>query len=150
VLYSNTAVRIESDILHFEWQWETKFFEQNDPAALIDNLNEFQSSGISAPTLNDINHIKVKSSSGFNYLFHIIGFILSTLATAIVAIAIIFLMFRFRNQITNSYDLCCTCIKCVKRPAIDPIGPEDVPLREVHQLPRYSYQPADRLYPPSD
>jgi hypothetical protein len=88
VLFSNNAVRLESDILHFEWQWETKFFANNDPTELLASLEELQVAG-NAPTLNDLNQLKLKRKSGFNYLFQIIGFILSTLATSIVTIIIL-------------------------------------------------------------
>lgn len=157
VLFSNNAVRLESDILHFEWQWESKFFENNNPADLIDSLVDFQNSGNSAPTLNDLTHMKVKRKSGFNYLFHIIGFILSTFATAIVAVIIIFLIFRYRTQVMQSYDICCNiCPPCTKstKTNLAPVGNEheDVPLQEINPLPRYAttYRPSQTLYPPSD
>jgi hypothetical protein len=153
ILFSNNAVRLESDILHFEWQWESKFFENNNPSELIDSLIEFQNTGNSAPTLNDLNHIKVKRKSGFNYLFQIIGFALSTLATSIFAVILIFLMIRYRTQVMQSYDLCCKPCKKTSTKTIDPVGRnEDIPLREIDPLPLYtsSYRQSHQLYPPSD
>jgi Baculovirus F protein len=154
VLFSNNAVRLESDILHFEWQWESKFFEQHKPSDLIESLIEFQTTGNTAPTLNDLSHMKVKRQSGFNYLFHIIGFILSTVATGTFTFVLIILAVRYRAKFIKSYDLCCNpCTKTDK--TIDPVGsnPEDVPLQAIPEpLPRYapSYRPTHQLYPPSD
>jgi hypothetical protein len=155
VLFSNNAVRLESDILHFEWQWETKFFENHKPEDLIDSLQDFQQSGNIAPTLNDLHHVKVKRKSGFNYLFQIIGFILSTIVTAIIAVIIIFLLFRYRTKVSQSYDICCNpCAKYSLKPSVDPVGTEheDMPLNELNPLPRYtsSYRGGQNLYPPSD
>jgi Baculovirus F protein len=153
VMFSNNAVRLESDILHFEWQWESKFFEQHDPSELIASLTELQNTGNNAPTLNDLSHIKVKRKSGFNYLFHIIGFILSTVATGTFTFILIILAIRYRAKVIKSYDVCCNpCTKTDK--TIDPVGndPEDSPLREEKTLPRYtaSYRQSHQLYPPSD
>jgi Baculovirus F protein len=151
VMFANTAIRIDTDIIHFEWQWENKFFETYNPQELLDSVLSFQQEGNSAPTLNDLNHIKVNKKSGFNYLYHIIGFILSTLATAIATILILFLLFRYRLKIMDSYIKCCACVK-PKDKTVDPIQPEDMPLQEIHALPRYtsSYRSASNLYPSPD
>jgi hypothetical protein len=149
VLFSNNAVRLDSDILHFEWQWEEQFFKNNDPQMLIDSLKELEASNTGAPTISDLNHIKIKNKSGFNYLFQIIGFILSTVATAIITLVILFLMIKYRVQVVRSYNICCK--PCNKNDVITPVGQEDIPLKEIEPLPLYSssYRSANQLYPSS-
>jgi hypothetical protein len=153
VLFANTAVRIESDILHFEWQWENQFFQIHDPLELAQMVQEFQESGNSAPTLNEINHIRVNKKSGFRYLFHILSFIFSTIATSIVTILILYLVIRYRASFTECYTNCSTCGgRRQGKDILQPVGTEDQPLRELGSLPRYtsSYRTAANLYPPTD
>jgi hypothetical protein len=153
VLFANTAVRIESDILHFEWQWENQFFQLHDPLELAQMVQEFQESGNSAPTLNEINHIRVNKKSGISYLFHIISFVLSTIATSIVTILILYITIRYRASLTECYSNCITCGgRRQRKDMLQPVGAEEQPLQDINALPRYtsSYRSAANLYPTTD
>ena len=147
ILFSNTAVRLDSDLIHFEWEWEKELFKLNTPQEIMANLQTIQQSGFSAPTLNDIQHLKVNSKSGFNYLYQIVGFILSTCVTAMFTIVIIFLMAKYRLKIMDAYHQTTSC--CTKTVEITPANAENMPLNARNHLPIYtdSYQPSTRIYP---
>ena len=149
VLLSNNAVRLESDLIHFEWKWEEEIFKTLTPLDLLDSLQTIQQSGISSPTLNDITTLKVTQKSGYNYLFHILGFILSTTATAIITIGLLFLLARYYNTICSSYQSCLKCCCTSNQEPIEPVGAEESMALNQRSLPIYTetYKPADQLYP---
>lgn len=138
VLFSNTAIRIDSDLIHFEWEWEKELFKLNTPIEIIENLQTIQQSGISTPTLNDINHLKVNTKSGFNYLYQIVGFVLSTIATTIVTMIVIFLMAKYRVRIFDFYHQYAQC--CFKQTLeITPANADTIPLNQRNRnLPIYT------------
>jgi len=149
VLISNNAVRLDSDIMHFEWHWEDKFFNTNDVNEIITNVQALQASGTSQPTLNDLNHLKLNRRSALSYIFQLISFVLSTVATSLVTIAILYLCLRYRNQVCQNYELCRTkCTSCLPTP--EPVEPiYHAPIRGDKALPRYTstYRNAENIYP---
>jgi hypothetical protein len=149
VLISNNAVRLDSDIMHFEWHWEDKFFNHNDVNEIINNVQALQASGTSKPTLNDLNHLKLNRRSALSYLFQLLSFIFSTIATALVTIGILYLCLRYRNQVCQHYDVCKNkCSSCLPTP--EPLEPlYSAPIQPEKALPRYSstYRNAENLYP---
>jgi Baculovirus F protein len=152
VLISNNAVRLDSDIMHFEWHWEDKFFNHNDVNELITGIQALHTSGTSQPTLNDLNHLKLNRRSALSYLFQLLSFIFSTTVTALITIGILYFLLRYRNQVYQQYDLCKSkCTSCLPTP--EPIEPmyhvSSAPESPQRALPRYTstYRNADNLYP---
>ena len=140
ILLSNNAIRLSSDIIHFEWQWEQEIFEHFSPKDLVENMQLIQQNGISSPTLSDISHLKVTKNSGFNYMFQIIAFVLSTLATSIVTIVILFLLGKYRHRIAETYAQMTKCCKPTVM-EVTPANAENLPLNDMarnRNLPIYT------------
>ena len=101
VLYTDSSVKLENDIQHYEWDWEVNLFKGENPVEFTDLVVTLQNSGIVQPTVSDITHLKFHKKSGFNYIYFLTSFILSISAVGILVAIIIFCIFNpgYRQQL---------------------------------------------------
>jgi len=86
ILLTDSSIKLDNEIQHYQWDWESKIFKDYDQADFTEILHELVHSGITQPTISDLNHLKMQRKSGFNYTYFLISFILSVAAIALLAL----------------------------------------------------------------
>jgi hypothetical protein len=84
ILFTDSSIKLENEIQHYEWDWESKVIQDHDPAEFMTMVNELIKGGITQPTVSDLNHLKFHRKSGFNYTYFLVSFISSIVALALI------------------------------------------------------------------
>jgi len=84
ILLTDSSIKLENEIQHYEWDWESNIIKDHDPAEFVTLVNELVKSGINQPTVSDLNHLKFHKKSGFNYSYFLASFITSLIALALI------------------------------------------------------------------
>jgi hypothetical protein len=94
ILVTDNAIHLEGDIVHYEWSFDPRaklpFMDED----FNDRIEELLNSGITTPTMNDLQHLRAKKSK-LKYLWYFISFILSIVACSLVTLLIMVLWCRY-------------------------------------------------------
>jgi hypothetical protein len=88
-LHADGSITLPTDLTHFEWAWDAAGELNMDPKIISMYIDELIQAGISNPSLEDLSHLKLNSTSKFKYVFYILGFIFSCVALGLVIIIIL-------------------------------------------------------------
>ena len=94
ILVTDNAVRLDTDIIHYEWNFDSRTKLPFNDEDLPERLEELLLSGITTPTMNDLQHLKLKRSK-MNYFWYFASFILSICGCTLITILIMILWCRY-------------------------------------------------------
>ena len=93
ILVTDNAIRLDTDIVHYEWNFDSRTtVDYGDE--ISEQMAELLASGITSPTMNDLQHLRLKKSK-MNYLWYFISFILSILAISLIVLLILIIWCRY-------------------------------------------------------
>jgi len=130
VLIPDSAIQLDTDIVHYEWNFDSRTKLPFMDTELEDHMTELLQSGITSPTINDLQMLKVKRSK-LNYLWYFISFVMSILACALITVLIMVLWCRYPLS------------------RIPGVGPCLAALHIVSQIRVHSYAPPQRSSNPT-
>jgi hypothetical protein len=94
ILVTDNAIHLEGDIVHYEWSFDPRAKLPFMDEEFNDRIEELLNSGITTPTMNDLQHLRAKKSK-LKYLWYFISFILSIVACSLITLLIMVLWCRY-------------------------------------------------------
>jgi hypothetical protein len=151
LLLSDLAIRLPSDILHFEWNWDPASLANlaiNDVPPLLQQLEE---GGISRPSLEDLRELKVQNKKTQGFWFHTVHFIGNAVVFGLLAILIIFAIYKiylFRKKQISLIEYAQASIFRSRQPASNPVATYAPSAHHPDQIQMYPHVPEDNSQNP--
>ena len=152
LLLSDTSIRLPSDILHFEWNWnpyDVVELSENEVEPLILELSR---SGIHRPSLDDLQHLKLQELKTHGLWYHTVHFIGNLCVFLLVIILICLCVYvivqrKCKQQSQQALTALLDLPNRAAAAATAPLGHPPRPEQPDHTLQRPSYLQDRPNYP---
>ena len=114
---SDLSVRLDSDILHFEWRWSELSLQDLQPEDILPQLQLLHDSGIHRPTFSDLQSLKLDIRRAPGWWAHIVNFA-GNLALFVLFVAIVAFLahriYKFRQAaLASARDFAAQAVSAV-------------------------------------
>lgn len=123
LLLSDLSIRLPTDILHFEWNWDPATLANLIPEDVSPLMQELESGGIVRPSLEDLRELKVQTVRSKNLWFHLVHFVGNAVVFGLLIGLIIFGSYKihiFRQKKLSLISVAQTSIFKHRQPANNP------------------------------
>jgi hypothetical protein len=95
LVLSDISVRLSTDILHFEWQWNELSLDDLRPEVINPSLALFEDSGLIRPTFSDLQQLNLEMKRSPGWWAILVNFTGNLVLFTLFLALIIFLSYRF-------------------------------------------------------
>jgi hypothetical protein len=100
LVMSDISLKLDTDILHFEWRWNDVALEQLKPDYILPQLELMQAGGMHRPTFSDLQQMTVEMKRSPGWWAHLVNFVGNAVLFSLLLAAILFALvrlYRFRK-----------------------------------------------------
>jgi len=97
LVISDISIKLDSDLLHFEWRWDDVTLNDLDPERINEDLKFLEDNGIRRPTYSDLQELQLHQRRAPGWWATIVSFV--GVATLTVLFIIVFVYFAYRARL---------------------------------------------------
>jgi hypothetical protein len=95
LIISDISIKLDTDLLHFEWKWDAISLGDLDSSVITPQLALLEENGLFRPTLSDLHELKLHQKQGIHWWTTLANFVGNAVMMFIFCVTAVYLAFRF-------------------------------------------------------
>jgi len=97
LIISDISIKLDTDLLHFEWKWDAISLGDLDSSVITPQLALLEENGLFRPTLSDLHELKLQGIHWWTTLANFVGNAVMMFIFCVAAVYLAFRFYRFRQ-----------------------------------------------------